>query len=143
MTPIISSHPITSETGDPNHAGTSIFETFCIASTTAAESIFFILPSAVWLLFFRQVPGFHSPVFAFSSQFLLQIPSSFDILHSQRRFPGKSPGECLRTARCDGSADAVEQRTLAEDIEVEGIKDAADSDSNRPSRKARNPPPKP
>ena len=57
MTPIISSHPMTSETGDPNHAGTSIFETFCIASITAAESIFFvlpftILPSAVWLLFF-------------------------------------------------------------------------------------------
>ena len=40
----------------------------------------------------------------------------------QRRFPGKIPGECLRTARCDGSADAVEQRTLAEDIEVEGIR---------------------
>ena len=37
MTPIIIIHPITSETGDPNHAGTSIFETFCIASTTAAE----------------------------------------------------------------------------------------------------------
>ena len=52
MTPIIIIHPITSETGDPNHAGTSIFETFCIASITAAESIFFVLPFTVWLLFF-------------------------------------------------------------------------------------------
>jgi hypothetical protein len=71
---------------------------------------------------FAKCQKFHSPVFAFSSQFLLQIPSSFDILHAQRRFPGKIPGECLRTARCDGSTDAVEQRTLAEDIEVEGIR---------------------
>ena len=71
---------------------------------------------------FAKCQEFHPPVFAFSSQFLLQIPSSFDILHAQRRFPGKIPGECLRTARCDGSADAVEQRTLAENIEVEGIR---------------------
>ena len=86
ITPIISSHPIMSETGAPNHVGTSIFETFCIASITAAESIFFvlpftILPSVVWLLFFspsarNSIRQFSpSPASSFCKSLLLLISS--------------------------------------------------------------------